>query len=339
VSAIDWHLLVLALSLVLAAALPLAGQSSFEEIRSKVYANPRTQNDLPQYEGAGAWETFRATTLSMVSERIAASMRRTLSSQSDYKDATVKLFHPKGVCGEATWEILAGNRYTGLFAKGTRIPAIVRLSTGGNNTKYYATLPTSEVLGHHRNLGVAVKLFPTQDRAAKVATQNLLTFDQTGLDGNPSPWFMRGARTKANQYGEQFFTNWMAGTGLVTTGFARLFSAFATDVRLRRIDHLGATDGRNQPVPTPHAPRFVKLVPSATFHADQRQNQWDDFRKELLDLGKLGALAFDIIATDSNPTEPSAADPGIQIGRLTLGSPVVSEFCDQQLHFPHLPNR
>ena len=85
-------------------------------------------------------------------------------------------------------------------------------------------------------------------------------------------------------------------------------------------------------MPTPRAPRFLKPVPSATFHPDER-HQWGDFRKELLDLGKPGALAFDIIATDSNPTEPSTAEGAITIGRLTLGSPVVSDFCDQQLHF------
>ncbi len=312
-----------------------AAGSSFEEIRSLVYAAP-SPADLPEYEGASDWETFQAIILSIVSTRIDASMRRTLASSSDYKDAAVKLFHPKGVCAEGEWEVTQPSPYTGLFAEGTRVPSIVRMSASGNNTRYTTPVPLLPLfLQRPRSFGLAVKLFPAADRRHPVRTCNVLLFDQTGIDGNPSPWYMRGAPRHGGGFEEQYFFNWLTGAGPITSGFAKLFAKFANDPRYRRIDALARVDSEGRVVKDHRAPRFVKLIPVARFQEAEEANRWVDFRQELLDLARLARLAFDIAVSENNPAEERSQDTERRIGRLTLGTPVVSEFGDQQLHFSH----
>lgn len=300
--------------------------SSFAEIRDRVYASPCPVDKLPDYEGASDWETIQALFLSIVSERITLAMKRTLAEAADFKEDRPKLFHPKGVCAEAQWEITAQTDYTGLFAPGARVPAIVRMSASGNNTRYRPLL-----LHSPRSFGLALKLFPATSPNEPAHTANLLLFDHTGVDGNPSPWYMRGAPYLGGGFGEQYFLNWMHGNGPVTSGFARLFSRFATDVRYRAIDAMGRSDAAGRAVNESKSPRFVRLVPIAQFPQEAR---WEDFRLEILALASLGPLAFDIFASERNPVDPGPRTE-TKIGRLTLGEPVVSEFGDRQLHFSH----
>jgi hypothetical protein len=56
---------------------------------------------------------------------------------------------------------------------------------------------------------------------------------------------------------------------------------------------------------------------------------------EILDLARLGPLAFDIAVSETNPVEDRPPRRETVIGRLMLGPPVVSEFGDRQLHFSH----
>jgi hypothetical protein len=312
-----------------------SSRTSFEEVRARLYAEPSPPDRLPQYEGASRWETIRAIFLSSVSDRITCSMNRTLADAGDVKDGATKLFHPKGVCAEAQWEVFAGSVYTGLFAAGTRARAIVRMSASGNNTRFNPAFLAIPLLAEPRSFGLAVKLFPAADSNRKVATCNLLLFDHTGLDGNPSPWYMRGVSQKNGQFGEQYFLNWMHGSGLVTSGFARLFSRFATDVRHRPVDPLGKVTADGEPVSNPKSPRFIRLIPGARYPADEKAATWEDFRLEILDLARLGALTFDIAVSEANPVESAPPRQETTIGRLTLGVPVVSEFGDRQLHFTH----
>jgi hypothetical protein len=307
---------------------------SFREVRDRVYADPSPPERLPSYEGASDWETFRALFLAMVSERITRSMKRTLADDADFKDDQAKLFHPKGVCAEARWEVTGESGYTGLFAAGASVPAIVRMSASGNNTRIDPRFPAIPLLHQPRSFGLAVKLFPASDPAQPARTRNLLLFDQTGVDGNPSPWYMRGARQKNGAFGEQYFMNWMHGSGPITSAFARLFARFATDVRHRAVDSLATVDAAGQAVAESRAPRFVRLIPRARFPDDERSTQWKDFRLELLDLARPGPLAFEIVVSETNPVEPGPRTE-TAIGRLTLGPPVVSSFGDRQLHFTH----
>src|SRR4051794_26426198 len=116
-------------------------QSSFREIRDRVYAEPLPPDRLPSYDGASDWETIRALFLNSVSDRIGAAMKRTLADRDDFKEDRPKLFHPKGVCAEARWEIASDAGYTGLFARGASVPAIVRMSASGNNTSFDPRFP------------------------------------------------------------------------------------------------------------------------------------------------------------------------------------------------------
>jgi hypothetical protein len=310
-------------------------ESSFRDVRDRVYAEPLPPDRLPSYDGASDWETIRAIFLNSVSARIAASMKRALADPDDCKDDRPKLFHPKGVCAEARWEIFADAGYTGLFAPGAGVPAIVRMSASGNNTRFDARFPAIPLLQRPRSFGLAIKLFPSPDPERKVRTRNLLLFDQTGVDGNPSPWYMRGARQRDGTHAEQYFLNWMHGTGPVTSGFARLFSRFAGDVRHRLVDPLAGIDSSGNSVAEPRSPRFVRLIPSARYPESETAANWGDFRLEVLDLARLGPLSFGIAASESNPVETPPPREEALIGRLTLGSPVVSTFGDCRLHFTH----
>jgi hypothetical protein len=308
--------------------------SSFEEVRARVYASPCPPGELPRYDGASNWETLQAIVLANVSERITAGMKRTLADGGDYKDSRVKLFHPKGVCASARWQVSVSTGYTGLFAAGTNVPAIVRMSASGNNTKATSSIPAMSLL-NPRSFGLAVKLFPCSDPQRTVRTRNLLLFDQTGLDGNPSPWYMRGPRQGDGTFGEQYFLNWMHGSGPVSTGFERLFSRFASDVRYRSLQPLAEVDGAGLETPAGISPRFVRLIPSAWYPDDEKATRWGDFRSELLQLASQGPLAFEVAVSETNPVASAPPRKEMVIGRLTLDAPVVSEFGDRQLHFSH----
>ncbi len=134
---------------------------------------------------------------------------------------------------------------------------------------------------------------------------------------------------------EQYFLNWMHGTGPVTSGFARLFSRFAGDVRHRSVELLASVDSSGDPVAVPRWPRFVRLIPAARYPEPEAAGQWDDFRLEILDLARIGPLSFGIAASESNPVESAPPRDEALIGSLTLGSPVVSTFGDCRLHFTH----
>jgi hypothetical protein len=146
---------------------------------------------------------------------------------------------------------------------------------------------------------------------------------------------MRGARQENGTFAEQYFLNWMHGSGLITTGFARLFSRFATDVRHRSLNSLANVDAANRVVPIPKCPPFLRLGPVARYPVDETSTSWDDFRLEILDLARLSPLAFDIVVSETNPVTSGTPRVEKSIGRLTLGSPVVSTLGDRQLHFTH----
>ena len=309
---------------------------SFDEVRARVYESPCPPDRLPEYAGSDTWETVQAIFLGIVSRRITAAMNRTLADPGDIKEDSPKLFHPKGICAEANWEIFADSGYTGLFAAETRVPAIVRMSASGNNTTFDQSASRVSWLHPPRSFGLAVKLFPAAP-SQKVRTCNLLLFDNTGLDGNPSPWYMRGARRKDGTFDEQYFLNWLAGNGPVSTGFDSLFSRFVSDARLRAIDALGRVDSTGRPVLDPRSPRFLRLIPEVRFPQEESAARWKDFRLELLDLAQREPLAFRIAVSEKNPAESAPAREEVEIGRLTLGIPVVSRFGDRQLHFSHVP--
>lgn len=312
-----------------------SSDSSFNEVRARIYDRPASPDRLPDYDGASDWETVRALFLSWVSDRITRSMKRTLADAGDFKEDQPKLFHPKGVCAEGRWEISGASPYTGLFAAGTSAPAIVRMSASGNNTRIDPRFPAIPLLHPPRSFGLAVKLFPSRDPAKRVRTRNLLLFDHTGVDGNPSPWYMRGVKQPGGGFADQYFVNWMHGSGPITSGFARLFERFAAEVRHRSAESLAQVDVDGGVVVNPKCPRFVRLIPAASYPADDRLTRWEDFRREILDLAGQGPLAFEIAVSEDNPVETRAPRNEMTIGRLTLGTPVVSEVGDRQLHFTH----
>jgi hypothetical protein len=278
--------------------------SSFSEVRDKVYASPMT--GLPQYEGLGAGDFIRA--LFHLPSRLTDRARGTLGDAGDFKAAAPKLLHPMGVCAEAVWEIDAPSSSTGLLAQGTRVNAIVRMSAADTQTKFS--------FKKKRTFGLAVKLFPTANPDLKVTTRNLFLLDQNGLTGSKCENYL------LNRGEERFFQNTALGGGFGAKLVSRIFRRFDRNPLMRPVRPLAEVTAQNVPVGVPPvSPELLQLVPTLSEGAALRSAL--DFRGELLQYAP-GEIRFDIVVPGQG-----------RIGRLTLGKPVLSAFCDKQLHFHH----
>jgi hypothetical protein len=224
-----------------------------------------------------------------------------------------------GVCASATWEITGGS-FSGLFAKGTKVNAIVRLSTGSDNT---GTGKSPPILGIYRVPAIGIKLFPTQDPSKSVVTQNIVAFDSNGFDGNGNKWFLQS---------DSWWSTWLYGSSFVTKGFVKCFEKFVDNGRFQsvrgaaRINQNGQFIGESNVV----SPGLLKITPSAPSLVTSVP---DDFRKELMMYGD-GEMKFNIIAI-SNQDPDALINSNNVIGRVTLNAPVISQNCDYFLHFHH----
>ncbi len=273
-----------------------------------------------------------------------------------------KIIHAPGVCASATWSIDAGSGYhvaagsdqpyTGLFASGTKIDGIVRLSTATNVVK-----PKSWPLKAAWSIGV--KLFPAPaDQPNKtVRSVNFAMFDQNGVSGTRSSEMLR-----PDGGGSHFFANWLYGDGI---GARTMISALGkyvrphtnmgeslgTQLRLQALDTLALVtqEGADVALGDAYYPTIIKLqladsVPFLDEVSDRLDlGFWDtlsnDFRKQLLAYND-GEIVFDIIA-DTRAEGPDAlpgADTSQRIGTLTLDRMVVSDMCDLDLTFKHSRN-
>jgi hypothetical protein len=274
-----------------------------------------------------------------------------------------KIIHAPGICASATWEMSDGaagvNRsqsgarqpYTGLFAPGTKLNAIIRLSSGTNVPE-----PNARVLPP--SWGIAVKLFATAaDRPDDPArTAQLVMFDQNGVDGTSSREMLRSDDPSQ----PHFFSNWLYGNGVFAVTSLAIFNRFVTphtqlgqtvkrEARLQALDEVAriAANGEDIPMEKAHYPTIMKIqlgdeTPSLADVASRAAAGVDlsrDFRDQLVNYHD-GEIVFDLIA-DNDARGPAALRPlGVdhRIGRLTVDHMVSSDVCDRQLSFKHRRN-
>ena len=298
-------------ALVCAALGPAASADSFNSVRARVYAAP--SKALPLYPGLSMGEFAKA--FAGLKEPIGTRATQTLSIQSDFKPRAAKLLHPRGVCAEGLWVINKDSPATGLLAKGTSIPAIVRLSAANGESSYLRSKT--------RIFGIAIKLFPTKDGAKDVKTRNLFTLDQGGLEGT----------TRMTFYGQKadgvFFHNFAPGKGVGSKVANSFFSRFDQPADVRPLWPLTEIDQAGSAVAQPRTPAEIRFVPVRAPGVGEKAA--DDFRDELMQY-KTGQISFAIEMMD-------AAGRFQQVGALFLGAPVVSPTCDLELHFHHHPHK
>jgi len=311
----------------------LVSCDSFANVNKNIYANPlvahinpRSYSGVfPKNTGATIFELGHIILpIPIVSDRIQYALNRTLTSTADWRPVesqAAKLFHSMGVCASATWEIIQGvsQNYTGLFAQGTKVNAIVRLSVGSDNV---GTSKSPPVLGIHRVPAIAIKLFPTQDPNLNVYTQNILAFDSNGFDGNNNPWYLQG----------NWWSSWLYGNSLVTKGFVKSFERFVDNGRFQSVRHAARVNQNYQLIPEQNvrSPALIKITTTAP---KLNVNNLDDYRKELMLYGD-GEIKLNIIAIP-NQDPDALINANTVIGRVTLNSPVISNNCDYFLHFHH----
>lgn len=102
------------------------------------------------------------------------------------------------------------------------------------------------------------------------------------------------------------------------------------------LQDLGSVDRKGQPIPTPHYPEQVFLVPSSSVQFSEDSNT--DFRDDLTSISA-GTLLFSVYAVDaSNMGDNAIASPDRRqyIGDIVTNSVFVSSFYgDSQLFFRH----
>lgn len=282
--------------------------SSFDRIREIVFSDPYpvrpTYRVNKQHFGPSGKHP---------DNRVYAAGLRTLSSREDLLEfeGGQKLFQANGICFAGEWIIDKPSGYAGLLAKGTRVPVIARASVALDGT----------LRQHKRAFGMALKLFPTADRAATVETVNAFVMHSLG-----------GVRT------DQVLD--LALDNAPTLGSLPPFGQWGTARRLQRdferADEVasGRANVGFRPVwqlAGGQGPRWLRL----TVADGTPRVEADDFRDELsLAHYPEGALRWTIAIADGAEGEKYDAR-WRNVGELRVGESVVSASCDQRLHFAH----
>jgi hypothetical protein len=265
-----------------------------------------------------------------------------------------KPLHPLGITFAARWEIGSDSPFTGLFAPGVRLPyAIVRVSSG-----------TREATSRDKRImGLAIKLFPTQDPKKKVLTRNILTLDQFGFDSDTR---MRPFHSDSGQ--GVYYTNFAPPNdpnAFLPRNLNRFFNHFDAPNEHRPVEALAEVDAEGQPIKgkpcapfeivfrplfqprfrveegKPKAPRVKRLKSfrqnpraRADFEQGVIYNKLPyDFRDLIRAYDPADELKFEICYVAWGPGR-STPTP---LGTLTITSEaVVSDGGDLDLHFHHL---
>lgn len=310
---------VLLLLVLLIVPATQAQAESFREVRGRVYSEPLATN--PAYKLPLA----KAITLALarLSGELIDRAKATLTEVSDFKPARPKLIHPVGICAEGVWTIDQPSPATGLLSRSsdgsaTKVRAMVRFSMATNDPVYKP--------GSKRNMGMAIKLFPTQDDRQSVVTRNVFTLDQTGLTGDDRQSFFFHPNEKP---GSVFFTNEVSGTGFLAWLGQRTFEKLDSPSTFRGLHPLTEIAGDGQRVAKPSTPRLIAIVPAMRPKAGQVP---EDFRDEIRQYAEPGSLRFHLVLPADGELKRA-----VRIGSLVLGRPVVSPVCDLELHFHHAP--
>lgn len=289
-----------------------AAPMSYEQVQKKVKFNtttemvPRKGFSIPQLVGG----------LTGLGKSLRNRLRGTIEDNQDFKPAENKLLHSRGVCAEASWKIDESTSLTGLFEKGTNVPAIVRISGGQDNSEWKE--------GKTRLFGIAVKLFPSQHKKQKVSTANLFLMSQNGLEGDDRKGFFSKPDT------DVYFSNIIPEPEGFALGLLNnLFKKFDSPVNVRPLYPLAEVNQQNEVVKNAKTPYRVKVRAQDFGHKDRGGA---DFREEIMSYDAQ-QMKFDIFVQELESSERED-----KVGTLIFDKPFMSETCDQQLHFHHHPN-
>ncbi|MAZ47169.1 MAG: hypothetical protein CME65_01315 [Halobacteriovoraceae bacterium] len=311
--------------------------SDQERTRNPVFLTP-----LPEHAGVQTSDLlelvvnhyFKKDTDMSESWPFAVRSRRLLTNSENFSlPKKMKWLHPKGVCARGRWIIpeTSSSNFTGLFSKDTSVPAVVRLSTGTNDSQRLDEKGKPK----GRIYGMAVKLFHAEDSSAKAITSNILTLDHKGFSRSKRPKMLQ----KFASEGKLYFTTNSPVENII--GSENGFLAFMGKLLSKALDmfddpnfsrpvYVSAnydTDGNR--VANAKVPREVRLVPKFP----DLSKDFSDFRYELLSYEQ---GYFDVEVIDS--TRFSVSRKRI-IGRLEIDFPfIISDTCDRSLSFHHSPN-
>lgn len=313
----------------------LSAQTSFNQVWQNIVKTQLPAKPLPKETGissvaAGVGVLGNAIGIDGRDERVRADQQRALSSTLDTRSDTAKAFHPLGVCAKARWRVSGSSRYNGLFRPSTDLPAIIRFSTGGNNTT------VKPELGFHRMPAIAVKIFPgnAQDSNVLTESRNILLFDEQGPLGNKQSWFIFDSLDGKNKH---FFANWIFGTDPVAEGTVQAFSHLKFNARHLPLTALASVraDGSYENAADIEVPHFIKV----SYDGKRKPEKFNDLREELLNYGE-SELHFKVMVfpEDTSPDELRSSDDA-GIAELTaISAPILSSYCDRSLFFHHAPH-
>jgi hypothetical protein len=285
-------------------------RTSYADARALVFANP-VPDPLPS---SGTFpEIALATDWGPVLRRFG----KVVKDPSDFAPAESRVMHRYGVCADAVWLMDAPSNATGLFREGTRVPALLRFSTGTNRTQHLPLIP--------RTWWLAIKLFPSTDNNEPVVTRNLLLADPFGLDGQARRHFLKPADDDPPLY----FSNRLAAHGLLMPAVVFLLGRYDRHPLFRSLAPLAQVDVVDSQPFSVRVPQLVHLVPRPVPHHQGALPE--DYREELRRYAP-GELVFDVVLP-SQPLSPQWT----RIGTLTVGDMVVSPACDNSIQFRHPP--
>lgn len=293
-----------------------SAKSSFQEVEQKIYAKPL--ETLPNHPGLGVWDVVKnlVGSESKPLHGLAVRSRRTLVDESDERPPEPKWLHPRGACASGEWSIDTETMATGLFGIGTKVPAIVRISSGDGTS---ATSNSTDFDG--RILGMAVKLYPTTSKTQKMKTRNIVTLDRYGFERSK-----RKATFWENDFSPVYFTNVAPATSPLGKFLSAFFDRFDNPNWARPLYGVARAFGNDDLLEyrTPYEIRFAINQKSIV----NTKNTASDFRDELK---SLSGVSLDIILQSFDGKEVI----GKKIGNLNLNKFVVSDYCDLNLHFHH----
>jgi hypothetical protein len=293
-------------------------------------------DQAPPYQGsrfADVWETtqegayetlpfYKVTTASFfgfLQDRLQQAASRTLSNKNDVLPTFKKLLHANGVCLKGTWNITEPNPFSGYFREGTQGLIIARASAALSEVKS----------GQKRSLGLAGKIYPTNDESdtALLKTANFFVIDS--LAGTYNPHFRDAAMT--NDISDLNIGADNAPNLLVAAAAGRALSAAESaaggkDAFVRQlypISELSEQEGAEV-----ITPKWIQIQ-----GRPGPRTLISDFRDELNVENNNGSLIFDIsVSSDGEKGKPK---PFQKIGYIEFTESVASEGCDQRLHFTH----
>ena len=293
---------------------PVFGEpSSHFEVARRIKFN--TTDELVARKGLGFMDLVGG--LTGLGKKFRTRLASTTSDPSDFKPAENKLLHSRGVCAEAAWNMNQDTGATGLFSGGTTVPAIVRFSGGQDNSVWKE--------GKNRLFGIAVKLFPSQNKKQKVQSANIFLMSQNGLEGDSRMGFF------SKPEDEVVFSNVIPEpTGFALKLIGNLFKKFDPIAVERPLFAVAEVNQQSQAVNNSVTPFKINVRAQDFGHQGKGGG---DFRSEIMGYGP-GQMKFDVsvVMTKGSNEEKKA-------GVLEVGQPFMSDVCDRELHFHHHTNR